>query len=73
MEALKESGSIEYGSDVIIGLQLKGAGKKDFDVNAAKQRNPREIEAVILKNRNGATGGRIRFEYYPLFNYFKES
>lgn len=75
MEAFKESGSIEYGSDVLIGLQLRGAGdkSKEFDVNEAKQKNPREIELVILKNRNGATGKKIEFEYYPMFNYFKES
>lgn len=72
MEAFKESGSLEYGSDVLIGLQLKGAGEKNFKANEAKQKNPREIELVILKNRNGATGKTIRFEYYPPFNYFKE-
>lgn len=72
MEAYKESGSIEYSSDVLIGLQLKGAGGKNFDANEAKAKNPREIELVVLKNRNGATGKKISFEYYPLFNYFKE-
>lgn len=72
MEAFKESGSLEYGSDVLIGLQLKGAGVKGFDVNQAKQKYPREIELVVLKNRNGATGKVIDFEYYPLFNYFRE-
>jgi replicative DNA helicase len=72
MEAFKESGSLEYGSDVLIGLQLKGAGKKDFDPNEAKRKNPREIELVILKNRNGSTGNKIELEYYPLFNYFTE-
>jgi replicative DNA helicase len=72
MEAFKESGSLEYGSDVLMGLQLKGAGEKGFNVNEAKQRNPREVELVILKNRNGVTGKKIDFEYYPMFNYFKE-
>lgn len=72
MEAFKESGAIEYSSDVLIGLQLKGAGKKDFDANEAKKKSPREIELVILKNRNGSTGDRIELQYYPLFNYFKE-
>lgn len=72
MEAFKESGSLEYGSDVLIGLQLKGAGDKKFDANEAKKKNPREIELVILKNRNGSTGDKIELEYYPLFNYFTE-
>lgn len=73
MAAFKESGAIEYGSDVLIGLQLKGSDQKNFDVDEAKSKNPREIELVILKNRNGATGGKIEYEYYPLFNYFKEA
>jgi len=72
MEAFKESGAIEYSSDVLIGLQLKGAGKKDFDANEAKKKSPREIELVILKNRNGSTGDKLGYKYYPLFNYFEE-
>ena len=73
MEAFKESGAIEYSSDILIGLQLKGTGGKDFDANEAKRKDPREIELVILKNRNGRTGGKISFDYYPLFNYFREA
>lgn len=73
MEAFKESGAIEYSSDVLIGLQLKGAGEKNFDANEAKRKDPREIELVILKNRNGRTGGKISFNFYPLFNYFREA
>lgn len=72
MEAFKESGAIEYSSDVLMGLQLKGAGSTDFDVNKAKQQDPREIELKILKNRNGATGKSVFYEYKPMFNHFKE-
>lgn len=73
MEAFKESGAIEYSSDVLIGLQLKGAGKTGFDANEAKKKDPREIELVILKNRNGRTGDSLSFNFYPLFNYFEET
>lgn len=72
MEAFKESGAIEYSSDVLIGLQLEGSGKKDFDANEAKKKSPREIELIILKNRNGSTGDKLGYRYYPLFNYFAE-
>lgn len=72
MESFKESGAIEYSSDVLIGLQLKGVGSTGFNVDEAKKRNPREIELVILKNRNGGTGDIIGYKYYPLFNYFDE-
>ena len=77
MQAFKESGAIEYSSDVLIGLQFKGAGDKDFDIDEAKQKSnspnsPRDIELKILKNRNGRTGDVLEYRYYPLFNYFKE-
>ena len=70
--SFKESGAIEYSSDVLIGLQMKGAGKKDFDSEMAKTKNPREIELVILKNRNGETGKTLEFKFYPMFNFFEE-
>lgn len=71
-EQLKESGAIEYGSDIVIGLQLKGAGEKNFDPTAEKKKNPRQVELVILKNRQGRVGDKVLFEYYPMFNYFDE-
>lgn len=72
MEAFKESGAVEYSSDVLMGLQLEGAGSSSFDATAAKQKNPRAVECVVLKNRNGSVGNKIPFSYYPMFNYFKE-
>ena len=72
MQAFKESGAIEYSTDVLIALQLRGTGTKDFDVDQAKSKNPREIEAVILKNRNGMTGKKVNFKFYAMFNYFAE-
>lgn len=73
MISFKESGAIEYSSDILIGLQLKGAGEKDFNVDEAKDKNPREVELKILKSRNSRTGLKIDFSYYPMFNYFKEA
>ena len=71
-ECFKESGAIEYSSDTVIGLQLKGAGEPDFNSTKEKKRNPREIELVILKNRQGQVGDKVSLVYYPMFNYFKE-
>lgn len=73
MEAFKESGAIEYSSDVLMGLQLQGAGGRDFDIIAQRAQNPRAVELIVLKNRNGASGSRLRFSYYPMFNYFSEA
>lgn len=72
MQAFKESGAIEYSTDVLIGLQLAGTGGKSFDVDEAKTQNPRQIEAVILKNRNGRTGDKIQYAFHAMFNCFEE-
>ena len=74
MEAFKESGSIEYGADVLIGLQFEGAGDNNFDMAAARSRSPRHIELCILKNRNGRIPQHpLGFRYYPEFNCFEEN
>lgn len=72
MQAFKESGAIEYSSDVLLGMQLKGMGTSEFDVNEAKRKDPREVELHFLKNRNGVMSKPILFNYYPAFNYYKE-
>ena len=73
MTAFKESGAIEYGSDVLIGLQFRGAGEDDFDADKAKEKDPREIECCILKNRNGKiVPDGIPLLFYPVFNCFAE-
>ena len=73
MSAFKESGAIEYGSDVLIGLQFSGAGEVGFDIDEAKTKDPREIEFCILKNRNGrTTSDGIPLLFYPVFNCFTD-
>ena len=71
-ECFKESGGIDFGCDVIMGLQLAGVGNTDFDVNEAKAKTPREIELVFLKNREAAVGDIIKYSYNPKFNDFEE-
>lgn len=72
MTSFKESGAIEYSSDILIGLQLKGAGEPTFDVDEAKAKEEREIELIILKNRNGKTGVKLDYVFTPKFNLFEE-
>lgn len=83
-ESFKESGNIEYSADVILGLQLKvtstldqGAkedtkNKKREKINEAKEKTPREIELICLKNRNGISYFKQEYEFYSKFNYFME-
>lgn len=77
LSSAKESGALEYSADFFLGLQFKGAGEKGFDeVEAKKISNdistPRNVELVILKNRNGKTGEKIGYEMYSAFNFFRE-
>lgn len=82
MSAFKESGAIEYGSDVLLALQPAGMKEAGTDKQKAdnkkklddcKASEVRQVEAVILKNRNGKTGGSITFNYFSMFNSFEET
>ena len=78
MTDFKESGSLEYSADVLIGLQFTAAGDSNSPGNnwsperekQEKAKDPREITAVILKNRNGKAYAEALFYYYPMFNTF---
>lgn len=77
MESFKESGEIEYYADTLIGLQYKAMSKSFKDDNSqelakAMQANPRKLEAVILKNRNGISNTSVDFTFNPKFNYFAD-
>lgn len=73
MEAFKESGAIEYGADVLVGLQFRGVGEQGFDIKAAKARSPRQIELAILKNRSGRIpASPLPFSYFAEYNCFVE-
>ncbi len=85
LASFKESGAIEYSSDVLIGLQYKamdgikddGKGKaKASEIMAeiaekSKKKEPVEIQLKVLKNRNG-NRGTVELEFYSLFSLFKE-
>lgn len=79
-EAFKSSGNIEFTADVVIGLQYSFmadiGNKSDNQIQEmyqeAKAQYPREVQTVILKNRNGSIGEYTDFIYEPKYNYFKE-
>ena len=88
MVSFKESGAIEYSSDVLIGLQYAGmdyGSGESADKHAKRAReiyekalsdgragNARSIELKILKNRKGGAGVSVPFDYFPMFNFFRE-
>ena len=80
MAALKESGAIEYTADVCIGLQLANmeqikvgtsTGKAEKTIRQMKGKNERDMEIVILKNRNGKIGDELQFQYFAMFHHFQ--
>ena len=82
MAALKESGAIEYTADVCIGLQLANmdqikvgtsTGKAEKAIRQMKGKTERDMEIVILKNRNGKIGDELQFKYYAMFHNFAPS
>lgn len=81
-ESFKESGGIEYTADVIWGLQLqvihddlfnkdKNLKEKREKIREAKAADPRKIELVCLKNRNGRPSFSCNFTYYPQYDLFE--
>lgn len=82
MESFKESGSIEYTSDVLIGLQLtilgeleqseKKKAENKVAISNAKMENPRKVTLVVLKQRNGLAYATHDFLFYPVNNLFRE-
>jgi len=82
LASFKESGAIEYSSDVLLGLQLAGMddlsqseGKRAETIRKIdewKAAEKRKAQLKILKNRNGKTGTSVYYEYDPRFNHFKE-
>lgn len=74
-EAFKESGGIEYGSDVMFALQLycldenskPSTSQSDFDL--AKRKQPRPMILKCLKNRFG-NDYKIYFKYYSAVDTF---
>lgn len=88
MASFKESGAVEYSSDVLIGLQYDGMDYQEGEADKArekrirelmkdavargKQGKPQSIQVKILKNRNGSKGDSL-ISFYPMFNYFTET
>jgi hypothetical protein len=84
--SFKESGAIEYSSDMLIGMQYAGTDQRArgtdrtaaFNLSVwtetmsklAERGESQPIEFKILKHRNGAKS-TVYFLFYPRFNYFE--
>lgn len=81
LDALKESGGVEYTADVVWGLQLAVMESDIFGkdgrepekkklIEAALAENPRKLEIVCLKNRYGKKDYTAHFKYYAAHDYY---
>lgn len=80
--AFKESGSIEYGSDVVLALELQkikeldkdanGKAKDSTELDKAKGSLVRDINLKVLKNRFGKAFEEIQYSYVTTMNKFME-
>ena len=87
LAAFKESGAIEYGSDVLLGLQHNGMDYDDDETESARKQRIRDlrhenqerefgnlpiaVQLKVLKNRNGRKGSVV-FNFHPRYNFFEE-
>lgn len=67
LAAFKESGGIEYSSDIIIGLQQ--TSERPI---ARTEMTERIIKLSVLKNRQGRKDESIMLRYQPSFNHYTE-
>jgi replicative DNA helicase len=89
LDSYKESGAIEYGADVLMGLQPRGVDDVANDARKKQEQRAAEIlslqaeyrtakekhaEVVVLKNRNGGTPKRpAALDFDAMVNTFKDA
>lgn len=74
-DAFKETGSIEYSADVLLGLQYCAChetGGAKWDISEEENKSPRNVEISVLKQRYGGSGTAVKFHYYANYDYFEE-
>lgn len=89
LTAFKESGSIEYSSDTLIGLQYEGMDycDEDKDDKTRRKRIRKLLNEVSVLGKEGegipvqlkvlknrnGSRGNVRYNFYAMFNYFCEN
>jgi hypothetical protein len=86
LESFKESGGVEYGSDIVLMLSFEmkddyfiettdeetGKKKRVYDYDRAKAESPRKMLLSLLKNRNGNPTGVVKVDSYSRYSLFTE-
>jgi len=70
-ESLAHLKRIASAADVVITFHFSHADDRDFYIEEAKEKTPREMELRIMKNRFGQTlSSGVDLLYDPRYNYF---
>ena len=76
MKSFKETGLLEYSADYVFGLEYETLTENgtisESELRQEIQNDPRNLRLACLKNRSGATGWSIKYDYYPAKETFKE-
>ena len=78
LESGRDTSDIEYSSDYIISINFTEyeKGNSDADIeelkNGDEQESTRQMTLKVLKNRLGATGDKINYEYKAKYNTYIE-
>lgn len=83
LSSFKESGAIEYTSDVLLGLQpakmiAYANTKEEIKYNTGlikackEEKEERHLVVNVLKNRNGLVGKQALFDSFPRYNLFTD-
>jgi replicative DNA helicase len=73
LSMFKESGSLEFLSDVALGMAFDAVGTDNYDFEKESNKDPKEIQVAVLKNRNGERNIKLKYEYKSSYFYFKET
>lgn len=86
LAAFKESGNIEYGADIVLGLQFEAIHYEPFTLpdkgnmalkwaklHEEKHKSTRKVEISLIKHRDEIGDGRVLLNYEPRHNLFEQN
>ena len=80
LDSMKESGSIEYSAECVLGLSYAAAKNEDEPKTKSEGRRrlqekgrpwKRSVDLTVLKSRHGKHGDGVPFDFFPAANYYQ--
>lgn len=67
-----EFSDVEEIADIILRVRYRGMGRKKFNYSLSLNKNPKELEIVLIKDRFGGSGVLSLLDFYPDYALFTE-